>query len=244
MNYLAHGCRFLDDPFFLAGTALPDWLSVSDRPVRMRTKNLSSLLETINHPTTHAELLQLGKGILQHLDDDQIFHDQSRFIILSSQLGRLFRDLPELNDGFRPGFLGHIVTELLMDRALTLRYPGLLDAYYAQINCLDSDQIHSLATLLAPRPPERLAWFIRIFQQEQFLYDYLDYAKLRRRLNQVMHRVKLPELPLQIISVLEEGYELIDHHLDELVLGIEDISASHTTHRQPTTPPASKLPLN
>ena len=28
MNYFAHAIRFLDDPYFLSGTALPDWLSV------------------------------------------------------------------------------------------------------------------------------------------------------------------------------------------------------------------------
>ena len=33
MNYFAHGVRFLEDPYFLAGTAVPDWLSVVDRRV-------------------------------------------------------------------------------------------------------------------------------------------------------------------------------------------------------------------
>ena len=36
MNYFAHGHRFVDDPYFLAGTAVPDWLSVVDRKVRVR----------------------------------------------------------------------------------------------------------------------------------------------------------------------------------------------------------------
>src|SRR3984957_18435669 len=38
MNYFAHGIRFVDRPWFLAGTALPDWLSVIDRRVRLRPK--------------------------------------------------------------------------------------------------------------------------------------------------------------------------------------------------------------
>ena len=29
MNYLAHGYRFTEDPLFLAGTAVPDWLRVA-----------------------------------------------------------------------------------------------------------------------------------------------------------------------------------------------------------------------
>ncbi len=40
MNYFAHGYRFIDDPYFMAGTALPDWLSVADRRVRIRPKHL------------------------------------------------------------------------------------------------------------------------------------------------------------------------------------------------------------
>jgi hypothetical protein len=38
MNYLAHALPFLDDPYFVAGTAVPDWLMVADRRVRMRPR--------------------------------------------------------------------------------------------------------------------------------------------------------------------------------------------------------------
>ena len=39
MNYLAHGFRFTDEPYFLAGTAAPDWLSVIDRKMRLRVED-------------------------------------------------------------------------------------------------------------------------------------------------------------------------------------------------------------
>ena len=38
MNYFGHGHRFIDNPFFLAGTAVPDWLSVVNRRVRARRR--------------------------------------------------------------------------------------------------------------------------------------------------------------------------------------------------------------
>jgi hypothetical protein len=47
MNYFAHGIRFLDRPWFLAGTATPDWLSVADRKVRLREK---FLVPNLDHP--------------------------------------------------------------------------------------------------------------------------------------------------------------------------------------------------
>ena len=31
MNYFAHALPFLDRPYFVAGTAVPDWLTVADR---------------------------------------------------------------------------------------------------------------------------------------------------------------------------------------------------------------------
>ena len=40
MNYFAHALPFLDDdPYFVAGTGVPDWLSVADRDVRVRLKH-------------------------------------------------------------------------------------------------------------------------------------------------------------------------------------------------------------
>src|SRR5262245_35641363 len=33
MNYLAHGWRFVEEPYLLAGTAAPDWMSVIDRKI-------------------------------------------------------------------------------------------------------------------------------------------------------------------------------------------------------------------
>lgn len=212
MNYLSHGYRFLEDPMFLAGTAVPDWLSVADRSVRMRTRHLTARLEHAS-----GELLQLGKGILQHLEDDQIFHEREAFVVMSSRLARRFRELPDLNDGFRPGFLGHIVTELLLDRVLMRRYPGLLDHYYDQMSQLDPGAVQANVNLLGPKETSHLAWFINVFQQERFLEDYLIFERLLMRLNQVMKRVRLNHLPLASIAVLEEGYELVEAAASELL---------------------------
>ena len=46
MNYFTHALPFLDgDPYFLAGTAVPDWMSVADRQVRVRAKLAAPLRE-------------------------------------------------------------------------------------------------------------------------------------------------------------------------------------------------------
>ena len=38
MNFFSHGFRYLDQPYLLAGTAVPDWLSYVDRKIRARRR--------------------------------------------------------------------------------------------------------------------------------------------------------------------------------------------------------------
>ncbi len=54
-------------------------------------------------------------------------------------------------------------------------------------------------------PTERLPDMIQLFCRERFLYDYLDDAKLLTRLNRVMRRVRLPELPHRCSSLPARG---------------------------------------
>ena len=44
MNYLSHALGCLDDdPYVLAGTSVPDWLSVVDRKVRVPGRGAAAL---------------------------------------------------------------------------------------------------------------------------------------------------------------------------------------------------------
>ena len=51
MNYFAHGRSFIDHPYLLAGTAVPDWLNLVARRSRIRTKH--SLSDIRNHHSVH-----------------------------------------------------------------------------------------------------------------------------------------------------------------------------------------------
>jgi hypothetical protein len=81
MNYLAHGFRFLDSPLMVAGTAVPDWLSVADRKVRVRSRRIHECLETLD-----SDLRTIAEGMLQHLHDDDLFHRSVRFVMLEAEL--------------------------------------------------------------------------------------------------------------------------------------------------------------
>lgn len=214
MNYYAHGVRFLDRPYFLAGTAVPDWLSVADRQVRMRPRRVEPFSDGSRSPEA-----ELAAGVLQHLADDAWFHATPAFARVSSELTARFRAELPADDAHRPSLLGHIVTELLLDGVLIERDPSRLDAYYAALAGLDSLLIQSAVNRMAARPTERLSLFIGLFQQERFLADYRDPARLRLRLNQVLRRVTLGPLPEAIESVLRAAWTLVERHAAELLPG-------------------------
>jgi hypothetical protein len=213
MNYLAHGIRFLDRPYLMAGTAVPDWLSVVDRRVRMRAKRVEPLLEQWVPGTPEHET---ALGILQHLSDDDWFHTTVGFHDVTARLTALFRrQLP--GDQYINGFLGHIVTELLIDAELSHRQPDLLEGYYSAMSSVDPRIIQTVVNTAAREPTDQLALFIPLFVQERFLHDYREAKSLLRRLNQVMKRVKLQPLPDSIVEVLGAGRELVASQLQELL---------------------------
>jgi hypothetical protein len=211
MNYFAHGIRFLDRPWFLAGTALPDWLSVVDRRVRLRPKGLAPLAD--GSSSVEAEL---AAGALQHLEDDHWFHKTRAFAEATGCLTRLFRDFLGPGDGFRCGFLGHIACELILDAILIERYPERLDAYYEVLQRLDGRRLTDAVTILAGQSVDLEPWLPR-FCEVQFLRDYADPSRLAFRLNQVFRRVKLEPLPAGIEGPLATGRDVVARFADGLL---------------------------
>jgi hypothetical protein len=212
MNYFAHGLRFVERPYFLAGTAVPDWLNVADRGVRMRARRVEPLLSG-----TGSRLAEVAAGVLQHIDDDSKFHRSGAFLEVSAQLARMFREALAPDDGVRPGFLGHIVSEMLLDAVLIDEHPGLLDAYYSAIARVDPESVEVAVNKMARNSTSRLAAFIPMFRREAFLRDYSDPARLLHRLNQVLRRVRLNPLPDESEEVLVAARRLVEPRVADLL---------------------------
>ena len=135
---------------------------------------------------------------------------------------RLFRSaLPNDDDGHRPAFLGHIVTEMLLDSVLIARDPLALDRYYAALAEIDPDFVQATVNQLVRQPAERLAALIPLFRQERFLADYVDSPRLLFRLNQVLRRVKLQPLPGEVVEVLDAARVVVAQNADELLAGFQ-----------------------
>ncbi len=199
MNYFAHGYAFVDDPWFLAGTAVPDWLNVSDRGVRVRPRQTGPWLEDAD-----PQVAALARGIARHHSDDGWFHSTAIFAELSWRFTARLRDVLAPDEGMRPSFLGHILVEILLDATLIARDPDRLERYYAALAIIDPAVLEATVNRMAARPAVRLAGMIPLFARERFLWDYADDAKLCFRLNQVMRRVRLPALPERLMEFLPE----------------------------------------
>jgi len=216
MNYLAHGVRFLDAPYLLAGTAVPDWLSVVDRKVRVRTPAAAALLDDED-----ADTRQIAAGIVQHFDDDRWFHQSRVFVETNLQFALQLRDCLPGDEGFRPSFLGHIVVEILIDATLIQRDPTTADRYYAALAGVSAAKVQQVVNRIARVPTDALELWISRFREVRFLYDYLDDDKLLVRLEQVMRRVGLPPLGQQLAGWLPAARAIVAERCDQLLAAPE-----------------------
>lgn len=220
MNYLSHGHRFLHAPLFLAGTAVPDWLSVVNRRIRVRRKLVEPFLEANESP----QFETLATGMLQHHIDDEAFHTCAPFLQAEGKLSSEFRRfMPDRYD-HRPAFLGHIVTELLIDAHLAKANPGLLDEYYATVASVDAKLVEACVNQIATKSTDRLAWFIGRFLSERFLYDYSTDSGLMLRLNQVLTRVRLPQMQDECLSAVGACREIISGCWQEMLETVKEKS--------------------
>ena len=205
MNFLCHGLPYLDRPLMVAGTAVPDWLSVVDRRVRARGKRARQYLDSPD-----PELRDVAAGIVQHHHDDRWFHSTRAFAETNLQLAVQLRDLLPGDAGFRPSFVGHILIEMLLD-ALWIRDDSSFgDRYYERLCSISPGRVQRCVNRITGQPTERLAELIERFIEVRFLYDYLDEAKLLMRLNQVMRRVGLAPLPPAVGQWLPEATRLVE----------------------------------
>lgn len=212
MNYFAHGRLYLDDPYLLAGTAVPDWLGVVDRRCRARERLALPLVD-------HSDpiVASVARGVVQHHRDDAWFHQSPVFNELCLALTVLVRDALPPDQSLRPSFLGHILVEILLDAELIRRQPEALAAYYAAFDAIDHAAVGAAVNQMATRPTNLLAPLIGRFSAERFLYDYSEDGKLLKRLNAVMRRVRLPELPDALLPVLAAARTLVAPRVDVLL---------------------------
>jgi hypothetical protein len=212
MNYLAHSLRFLNRPYFVAGVCAPDWLSVADRAVRLRSRTVAPKLAQAAGPDR-----DFYEGVLQHLHDDDWFHSTRGFAEVTGELALLFRQAIGAEHATPCSFLGHVVMEMLLDAVLIDRHPRLLDDYYGALALVDPSRIQNAVNQCARQPTDRLATLIPRFIEERFLDDYQTDRGLAHRLNQVLARVRLAALDQSAVAAIAAGRNLVHARADDLL---------------------------
>lgn len=225
MNYFAHALRHLDRPYFVAGTAVPDWLSVADRKVRLRPRQLEPWFSS-------DDLIQaeVAAGAAQHLHDDGWFHATRGFAEVTTELTHLFRKRLGADDKYHCGFLGHVGMEMLLDAILMERFPAEFEQYYRVLATIEPATVQAAVNRMAKQPTDRLAWFVELFRQKQILRDYSDDQRLLTRLNQVLDRVKLSPLPAEAVDLLAISRDIVRQRVDDL-LPLEHFSSASIDRR-------------
>ncbi|MFW5693452.1 MAG: hypothetical protein ACOCWL_04480 [Thermoguttaceae bacterium] len=212
MNYFAHALPFLDRPWFAAATGIPDWLTVCDRKVRLRSKHATAFLDS-----SDTTLAAVAGGVVQHLQDDARFHGTQAFVMTSLELTVAARDALAGERGFRPSFLGHLLVEVLLDAVLIAERPDALQRYYTLLDEVAPEALEAAVNRMAPRPTTRLAALIHGFRQARILSDYAEDDRLMVRLNQVMHRVGCLPLPEGFVGILPDARRLVADRRDALL---------------------------
>lgn len=212
MNFLSHAIPYFDEPLTVAGTAVPDWLSVVDRKVRARRRLAEPFLES-DDPA----LRRVALGIVSHHRDDAWFHSTRAFAEINLQFALELRDLMPGDEGFRPTFVGHILIEMLLDRAWIVENRKWADQYYKILAAVDPLLVNRCVEHVVGRKVEGLAHVIERFIEVRFLYDYLETDTLLLRLNQVMRRVKLAELSPEVARWLPRAVSVVEHRREELL---------------------------
>lgn len=212
MNYLAHGFRHLADPWFLAGTAVPDWARLLDRRARVSWDAAAPWTRDADSRTA-----SLARGVQRHHDDDRRFHGSAAFDETRRAVADLLRPVLPEAEGHRPWFVSHLVVEVLLDASLADEDPALVDRYYAALAAADAEGIEARVRTIEPSVPAGLARLVRGFLRERFLADYTDAGRAAARIGRVVARVGLPRLPPGLAASLPRARGLVEARRDELL---------------------------
>ncbi len=212
VNYFAHAIDLLDDPYQAAGAAVPDWLGLTRPRIRCRARHAQPWID--HHDATVAAV---ARGVVRHHADDDWFHQTSAFGDASIALAREVRRVTGDADGMRPGFLGHILVELLLDAMLLEEQPAALHRYYDALASVDAKIVADAVSEFSAVDASPLAAIIERFVELRFLFDYADDRLLVMRINQVMRRVGLPQLSERMTEILPTARTLVAARRDELL---------------------------
>lgn len=210
MNYLAHGYRFVDRPWVLVGTAVPDMMTIGDRRRRLRHHEVPVAAGL------DAASADLAEGLRAHFHDDGWFHASDAFREVTEAMAVRVRAAAG-ERRIRASVIAHVGMEMLLDAELMRRDPGLLRAYGLAFTRVHPDGVAERVGRWSRRPPLVLHRVMRFMSGASFLSSYVDDHGLLLRLSQVARRARLGALPASLIDEVPAMRALVRERADDLL---------------------------
>jgi hypothetical protein len=184
MNFLSHDWLLGDGlpPLAHVGASLPDlWPLLPVRPLPL-------LVLRRLRASGERDAGLVAYGIAHHLHADKAFHGHPEFE------RRMAMAAPRLRRPLAPmrhlGLAAHILVEMLLDRWLIERQPGVLDRYYDRFSDVSRRRASDLAHA-GPDGQDALAGVLERFAAARFLSGYTSWEGLAQRLVRTLVRIRV-----------------------------------------------------
>ncbi len=193
MNFLSHFFldHQIDDSLFVVGASTPDLLSVFDRKIKFKERDIS---RRVQDREISAEQHSFYQGVIRHFQVDKIFHSSDFFHEETRKMSQNLREAFPQSDIQRSFFVAHILLELSLDRLLIQEDEMLLHKFYNHFENCKAAQIRKLTSWLADDAylPSYDA-FIHKFTQDKHLLRYKDWGYIIYVLKRILRRVGIFE---------------------------------------------------
>jgi len=193
MNFLSHFFldRQIDDSLFVVGACTPDLLSVFDRKIKFKEREVS---KRVLNSQLSPEQQSFYQGVIRHFQVDKLFHSSDFFHSETQRLGQDLREAFPNQEIKRSFFVAHILLELVLDRLLIHEDEKYLSTFYTHFERCQPAHIRELSSWLAGEPitPSYDA-FLRKFTRDKHLYRYQQWDYIIYVLKRIMRRVGIFE---------------------------------------------------
>jgi hypothetical protein len=139
--------------------------------------------------TDHQNVQSLAYGFQKHLASDKIFHQCEDFVGFNKQITLILREsgIPFPRDWF----LAHILTELMLDRAILIGHPKIADELYTD---LDAVHLSDLSLFLSEAGLTNTLPFLNDFQkfkEVRYLESYTNSESIAYAVYRIAERVHI-----------------------------------------------------
>jgi hypothetical protein len=156
--------------------------------------------------------------VVRHMHDDAGFHASESFQATVRDVAALLGPVRAVHPQLRPRFVGHVLTEVLLDAELLRADPTLTERYYTALRTLEPKEVEHVAARLTPAAPRGLARLVTGFVDARVVEEYAYDECVARRLDQTFARVRQPAIGPALLPLLPQARALVAERAASLLV--------------------------